>query len=397
LPFLNLRLKVESHGWIFGSKGTDFMVAARIRAVWPELPDPEHWLATLERSRGTNWHTNFGPIVREFEGRLLTLFGADEEVAVTASNATSGLSACLIAHRIRGPVLCPAFTFQATACAILGAGCAPIILDVDPDTGIPSADGLDDAFAQTGAKAAMLVAPYGMLANFDRHAEICRKHEARLIIDNAAGLGIPRKLKFNVLAHVDEVFSLHATKPFGIGEGGVIFTAKENENSIRSALNFGLLSHSATGNDARPHWGINGKMTEIAGAIGLAVAEKIESRIAARQQMAKEWISALSDMAVRIYCDKPENSAWQVFPIIMPDEGRLIRFVEAMQTQGVELRRYYFPSLGACAGMQQIGLSRYAQALCERVVVLPIRSFMPHDQRMELMQTARNCLHGVLG
>jgi dTDP-4-amino-4,6-dideoxygalactose transaminase len=372
------------------------MIEARVRAVWPELPAPEDWLATLKRTSGVNWHTNFGPIVRAFEEKLISKYGGSSEVAITASNATCGLSACLIAHGIRGAVLCPAFTFQATACAILGAGCSPIILDVDPHSGIPSADDLDHAFQQTGAKAAMLVAPYGMRADFARHAEICRKHNARLIIDNAAGLGIARNLKANPLSHVDEVFSLHATKPFGIGEGGVIFTAKENENIFRSALNFGLLTHSASGKDARPHWGINGKMTEVAGAIGLAVAEKIDSRIAARQEMAREWIDALRDFPVQIYCDKPENSAWQVFPIVMPDEGRLVGFVEAMQAQGVELRRYYFPSLGACAGMQQIGHARNAQALSERVVVLPVRSFMPHDERSALMQTTKTCLHAAL-
>jgi hypothetical protein len=49
-------------------------------------------------------------------------------------------------------VLCPAFTFQATACAILGAGCHPVIVDVHPAQGVVSPEMLDEALTATGAR-----------------------------------------------------------------------------------------------------------------------------------------------------------------------------------------------------------------------------------------------------
>ena len=62
----------------------------------------------------------------------------------------------------------------------------------------------------------MLVAPYGISTDFQPQSDVCQAHGARLVIDNAAGLGIARQT-FDPAPHVDEVYSLHATKPFGIG------------------------------------------------------------------------------------------------------------------------------------------------------------------------------------
>jgi dTDP-4-amino-4,6-dideoxygalactose transaminase len=371
------------------------MIVDGVRAVWPELPEPAAWLPFLKETRSQNWHTNFGPIARRFEAVLQTAYGRPGEISVSASNATSALSACLIAHRVRGPVLCPAYTFQATACAILGAGCQPVIIDVDPDTGVVAPDQLDAALSQTGAKAAMLLAPYGIATDFRPHAAICQQHGARLIIDNAAGLGVLRDAT-NPAPHVDEVFSLHATKPFGIGEGGAVFTSSAHETALRSAMNFGLLTHSATGQDQAAYWGVNAKLTEIGAAIGLAVAATMADRVRARQGMAAEWMAALSGSGARVFCARPDLSPWQVFPLILPDEASVSRFVAATEAQRIGTRRYYSPSLGACSGMRQLHPCPNARDLASRAVVLPIRSSMPDDARSRLIATAVACLNESL-
>jgi dTDP-4-amino-4,6-dideoxygalactose transaminase len=367
------------------------MPHVEVRAVWPELPEPSAWLPFLEETKSLNWHTNFGPLARRFEAVLHQMYGRVGEVAISASNATSALSACLIAHRIHGPVLCPAFTFQATACAILGAGCQPVILDVDPVAGVVTPETLDQALAETGAKAAMVLAPYGIATDFRAHAAVCQRHSARLIIDNAAGLGVLRDAT-DPAPHVDEVYSLHATKPFGIGEGGVVFTAAEHEGRLRAAMSFGLLTHTASGQDQAAYWGVNAKLTEVGAAIGLAVAATMADRVRARQAMAAEWMAALADSGAHVFCTRPELSPWQVFPLILPDEPSLLRFVAGMADKGIELRRYYSPSLGACAGMRALHPCTNAQSLAARAVVLPVRSYMLQADRQKLVATAVACL-----
>ncbi|MHA3980227.1 DegT/DnrJ/EryC1/StrS family aminotransferase [Halovulum sp. GXIMD14794] len=357
-----------------------------LRCVWPELPGHEEWTPFLDAHKDGNWHSNFGPICREFETTLFQEYGQPGEVVVSASSATAGLTACLVARRLRGKVLCPAFTFQASACAILAAGCEPVIVDVEADTGLVSPERLADALRVTQARAALLVAPYGIRCNFSEHAEVCAAAGAYLIIDNAAGLGIDRaSAKTPVVAeHVAEVFSLHATKPFGIGEGGAVFAAARMETALRSAMNFGLASHTADGTSAKPFWGINGKLSEVGAAIGLAVARTMPQRVRARQTMAREWIDTFAELPDIVFCRDPSLSPWQVFPIILSSERMVTEFQSQMLARGVDLRRYYFPSLGACRGMESVSDCPNAQALSQRAIVLPVRSFMTQERRHDL-------------
>ncbi|MBY6081849.1 DegT/DnrJ/EryC1/StrS family aminotransferase [Ruegeria arenilitoris] len=368
--------------------------AEKIRAVWPELPEPAVWADHLAQSHARNWHTNYGPVNAQFEERLLADYGRSDECVVTACNATSALSACLISEGIRGPVLCPAFTFQATAGAILGANCTPLIVDVDPVTGAVPAHVMQAALTETGARAAMLISPYGIATDFTEHACVCADMGVLLIIDNAAGLGIDRSDPRMGASgpHVREVYSLHATKPFGIGEGGAIFAPAEAETRLRSAMNFGQLTHTRDGAEARPLWGINGKMSEVAAAVGLAVADSMRQRVMARQSMARRWRNALDQVSVPHFCTEPARSPWQCFPILLQSEASVLELESAADARGIELRRYYAPSLGDCGGMPRYGDCAVAHDLCRRAIVLPVRSFMPEDAQDALIADVIGCL-----
>jgi len=365
-----------------------------VRAVTPELPDPSEWIKFLKPAIDENWYTNYGPVNTHFEKRLSALYGQMGEGVVTSSSATSGLSACLIAEAISGPVLCPAFTFQATAAAILGANCKPVIVDVDEVSGVVSAETLEYGFQKIGAKAAIVVAPYGITNNFQAHAEVCRKLGKLLIIDNAAGLGVARgqSALSGKNEAVREVFSLHATKPFGVGEGCAIFAPYSKVPSLRAAMNFGLQSHSANGEVQRPYWGINGKMSEVHAAIGLAVADGMAQRVASRQEMARNWIEFLKDSPAVPFHTTIDASPWQVLPILLESQINVVKTMENAAKHKIELRRYYTPSLGTCQGMEQLSRCPNAQNLAERVLALPVRSFMAIEEQYKIMSTVRACI-----
>ena len=67
-----------------------------------------------------------------------------------------------------------------------------------------------------------------------------------------------------------------------------------------------------------------------------------------------------------------------------------------MTDAGIETRRYYAPSLGACRGMQVLDDCANARSLAERVVTLPVRSFMAIEDRKALMATSLSCLTASL-
>lgn len=364
----------------------------------PELPEPALWIDYLAPAISEKWYSNFGPVNKNFEHRLAELYGRSDESVVTSSSATSGLSACLIAEAITGPVLCPAFTFQATASSIYGANCKPVIVDVDASLGIVTPDALEIGFNKTGAQAAIVIAPYGITTDFHAHEAVCQRMGKLLIIDNAAGLGVARAhLAFSGKGDmVREVYSLHATKPYGIGEGCAIFTPKSKVPSLRAAMNFGLQSHSVSGNSEAPYWGINGKMSEFHAAIGLAVADTMAQRVTARQDMVSNWISCIETTSATIFSKDIKASPWQVFPILLETQDQVLATIKNAAAQNIELRRYYSPSLGACKGMEQVGPCPNARSLSERALVLPVRSNMGITDQANLMKTIKMCINNCV-
>jgi dTDP-4-amino-4,6-dideoxygalactose transaminase len=90
----------------------------RFRLVVMDLPDPERFLPYLQAAHDSGWFTNFGPLARRLEEDLARIFGRHGEVCISASNATAGLSAALLAFGCKGRVLMPAFTFAASAGAV---------------------------------------------------------------------------------------------------------------------------------------------------------------------------------------------------------------------------------------------------------------------------------------
>ena len=366
-----------------------------VRNVLPELPEQDKWLHFAQPSIEANWHTNFGPVNALFEERLENLYGFAGEKVVTASSATSGLTACLISEEISGPVLCPAFTFQATASAIMAANCYPVIIDVSLQNGVIDPYALEAGIRKCNAKAVVVVIPYGIRVDLRAHAAVCQQLGVLLVIDNAAGLGVDRKPTFPYEDVVREVFSLHATKPFGIGEGCAIFAPVSKSQRIRAALNFGLSSHTHSGDQKPPFWGINGKMSELHAAVGLGVAMSISQRVRGRQKMVRNWVDSLGDCPVTLFNSSPNEAPWQVFPILLETQYHIKATIELAKKKGIELRQYYSPSLGDCAVLKKIGICLNARTLAARALALPVRSFMSETEQDDLIKSIKECILGA--
>src|SRR5947209_5092077 len=103
--------------------------------IRPTVPPPDAWLPYLRPSYDQRVFANRGPAVRRLEAALETKYGGPEREAVLVSSCTSGLTAMLCALGASGRVVIPAFTFPATAQAVLQSGCRPLFCDVSPQTG----------------------------------------------------------------------------------------------------------------------------------------------------------------------------------------------------------------------------------------------------------------------
>ena len=325
------------------------------------------WSRYLERAEARNWFTNFGELSLELERELLSRWGSPGSAVVCTNNGTSSIAAPLIAEDVIGPVLLPAFTFPATLSAVKMAGAQPMLLDVSSERWIVDANELDRRLQQTKAQAAVLVSPFGLSYDFSAHTEVAASHRASLVIDSAAALGVHRSA-IETAGHVYEAYSMHATKPFGVGEGGVIFCPAEAAVKLRSALNFGLPTRFGAEVSS---WGINGKISEAHAAVGLAVLDTFDQRLARRRAVAGAYIGRLADVAEIQIPQDPGRSTWQVFPVLMPSSACANDLVNAAGRLGMEVRRYYRPSLTQWLNDTPCP---NADSLAERMICFPVYS-----------------------
>lgn len=342
-------------------------VSLRFPFVRPRLPALDEVEREFARSRQSNFYSNFGPASLHFE-RLLEVAFFPGLSAVACANCTVGLSAALIALRVEGPVLYPAFTFPATASAIRGAGLKAVIGDVDPVTGVLDPQMADDLIVRHGVGAVIAVRPYGIWSDLNALGEVCRRHGVPLIIDNAAGIGVDRSVveRFSVSGAL-ELFSLHATKPFGVGEGGVALVPPAHQHNVRSALNFGLWSLG----DLQPGDGLNGKMDELTASMAIAVFHRLAPRLRDRREMAARYnvLAHAAGLETFVALGDEELSPWQCFALRLPEGRDVEHVVRLCRESGLLVRRYYYPTVALGLGGESVPNAR---ALSARALCLPV-------------------------
>ncbi len=246
--------------------------AWRYRTYRPRLPEAAVLLPYLQEIDRNSWYSNFGPLVRRLEERLAAHYGMDEGQVVTVANCTSGLALALqsLTDARSGDVgerycALPSWTFVGTAAAVRQAGLTPWFLDVERENWQLTPQIVEAALAQApGMLAAVMpVAPFGDRADAAAWAAFRRRHGVPVVLDAAAGFDTVTK------ENAPAVISLHATKPLGIGEGGVVLAeSPEQAENIRRRSNFGFDRHHAAA------WsGCNAKLSEYQAAVGLAALD----------------------------------------------------------------------------------------------------------------------------
>ncbi len=353
----------------------------RFPFIRPDIPPIAEWAAVLEEAYERKRFSNFGPLSRRLEDFMAASWGSPETVCVAASSGTAAIAAPLIAAGVTERVILPAFTFPATLSAIRMAGAEPFLIDVSPTDWRVSADDLARALEAIGSHSAVVLCPFGLRSDFTAHAEIISRRGGILVVDNAAGLGVTRQL-LEGSPHCFEAYSLHVTKPFAVGEGGVIFAHRSHEDQLRRALNFGLAPDAPADVDG---WGINGKLSELHAAVGLAVAASFADRLARRRSLVSRYASAIARFDRIMAYTNPDAAAWQCFPLLLPDADAARRFTALATDRGMQIRQYYVPALSACSDVDRIGPCPVAEDLSARMCCAPVYSDATDSEIEELV------------
>jgi dTDP-4-amino-4,6-dideoxygalactose transaminase len=353
----------------------------------PELPPPEAILAYYELARDASFYSNGGPCATLLAESLSCYLGGRTR-SIPVSNCTAGLmvalrAACGQPDGRRRHVLCPSYTFTATACAIAWSGFEPVFVDVEPEGWHMDPDRLEDTLRKHANTVAgvLACATFGTAPpNAQRMAwrESCEQHAVPLLIDAAPGFGALDENGRRIGSLGDtEIFSFHATKPFAIGEGGAIVTGDhELEDRITRLINFGLERASRSSREI----GLNAKMSELHAATALAMLDRFEDVLRRRRANAERLQAATAHLP---YTDQhgASRSTWQIFHLLAPSPAVRARCLELAPKHGIEIRTMHDPALH-----HQPAFSDHAHGplpvsdfLAERALALPMANELPED------------------
>jgi len=360
-----------------------------IRYIRPVIPTPEEWAPYLRESYEVGYFANTGPAARAFESRLRQKYGRTRAV-VTGPNATNSLVASLQALGVRGKVLTPSYTFTATAQAILMAGGEPVFCDIAPDIWAMDPVAAAKLLERGGITAMLHMRPYGLAHDAAPLERLAKQHSIPLIIDSASGLGSAQSINGSMGQQGDiEVFSLHATKVFAIGEGGVAFMRPELEETFRRVSNFGIRYP-----DDIVSPGSNSKLSDFQAAVALAVLDRIDGYIAVRQGIARLYHTALAKLpGVRAVHD-PMLSPWQSYPVLLSADRDASQVMQRALDLGLELKRGYYRPLHQTAYFRRYaaGALPVTEDIGAHVLCLPAYSDMTAEDGARVLEIFQQAL-----
>jgi len=157
--------------------------------------------------------------------------------AVVTNSGTSALHMALAAAGIApgDEVICPAFTFWATAAAVLHQNAIPVFVDIDPKT-FTIDPALIEAAITDHTRALLPVDIHGMPCDYDPVFEIARRHDLVVIADACQAHGATYKGKKTGAIADGTAFSTNRSKNLSSGEGGLYTTDNDDYYAIASRM-----------------------------------------------------------------------------------------------------------------------------------------------------------------
>jgi dTDP-4-amino-4,6-dideoxygalactose transaminase len=331
----------------------------------PNIGDRTRLLERINDLLDRRWLTNDGPYVREFERRIADLAGVPHCIATC--NGTVALEIGIRAAGLSDEVIVPSFTFVATAHALQWQGLTPVFCDVDPRTHTLDPARIEELITPR-TSGIIGVHLWGRPCSVEQLGEIARRRGLKLLFDASHAFGGTHGGRPIGGFGDAEVFSFHATKFLNSFEGGAIVTGDaELARRARMMRNFGFVDYD----DVR-YVGTNGKMPEVAAAMGLTSLESLAEFVAVNRrnyELYRTCLRAVGGVSLLPY-DESERSNYQYIVLEIDEADAGINrdlFQRILHREHVLARRYFYPG-------------------CHRME--PYRSYFP-SARLMLPETER--------
>jgi dTDP-4-amino-4,6-dideoxygalactose transaminase len=340
-----------------------------------------------------------GPEVRALEADLAAFCGAKHVIG--CASGTDALLLVLLAWEI-GPgdaVICPAFTFHATAEQVALLGATPVFADVEADTFNIDPASLQRAVATAKARglkprAVIPVDLFGLPADHDAIAAIAEQHGLLVLDDAAQSFGaIYRGRKLGKLATATAT-SFFPAKPLGCyGDGGAVFT----DDDALAARVKSLRVHGENPTDKYDalRIGVTGRLDTIQAAVLIEKLKIFPEEIIVRQAVAARYAEGLADVAITPRTGNESTSVWAQYTIRLAP-GRRDALGTALKAEGIPTAIYYAKPLHRQAAYREFpvvdGGLPVSERLADEVISLPMHAYLEHPVQDRVIEAVRRAL-----
>ncbi len=296
-------------------------------------------ISSIESGRLIN-----GPIVKEFSENLKKYLNVNH--VIPCANGTDALQIAFMALGLQpgDEVLCPSWTYVATAEAAAILGLKPIMCDVDINTFNVTAENIEP-FISDKTKAIVPVHLYGQSCDMDSIMELAKKYNLKVVEDNAQAIGCRYTSSKNTTLFTGTIgdigtTSFYPSKNLGaFGDGGAIFT---NDSELAEKI-YLAANH---GQNKRYHHkiiGCNSRLDSIQAEILNIKLKHLDSYNISRNKMAAKYNSAfqtINEIQTPQVIDRSTHVYHQyTLKILIPEKRDLLK--KYLSDNGIPSMIYY--------------------------------------------------------
>jgi dTDP-4-amino-4,6-dideoxygalactose transaminase len=339
-----------------------------------------------------------GPEVRALEVKLAEFCGARH--VVSCASGTDALVLVLMAQGI-GPgdaVICPSFTFTATAEVVVLVGATPVFADVEQASFNldPASLKLACAAAREAGlrpKAVIPVDLFGQPADYDRITPVAEAEGLFVLDDAAQAFGATYKnRRVGALAPATAT-SFFPAKPLGCyGDGGAVITEDEELAQVLRSLR---VHGEGGGKYDCVRVGLNGRLDTIQAAVLMEKLRIFPEEILARERVARRYSAGLADVATIPRLASGSSSVWAQYTIRLAS-GRRDGLAAALKAQGIPTAIHYPVPLHRQQPYQRfpiaLGGAPVSERLAEEVISLPMHAYLDESTQDRIIEATRRAL-----
>jgi len=287
-------------------------------------------------------NTNFilGEEIKDFEHEVEKY--CNVKYAIGVSNGTDAIKLSLLALGIKcgDRVLCPAFTYYATAGAITSMGAIPVFADIDPETYNISVESIEKVLKKNSSKKIKAIMPvhlYGQCADMDNILKIARIYRLKVIEDTAQAFGTKYKgKKAGTMGDCGAVSFFPGKNLGAFGDAGMVLTntevAAERIKILRNQGNKDKYYHLMLG--------YNNRMDTIQAAVLKVKFKYLDSWNKIRQKNAEYFNQQLKGLNIKLPF-VPEYTTHIYHQYVLRLNSPSAPLIEHLRNKGIDSRVYY--------------------------------------------------------